>query len=36
MAIPPNHLFATLKDPIGQDFGASSPLVAEPLGMVVA
>ncbi len=25
MAIPPNHLFATLKDHIGHDFGESSP-----------
>jgi acyl dehydratase len=25
MAIPPNHLFATLKDHIGHDFGESTP-----------
>ena len=36
MAIPPNHLFVTLKDHIGHDFVESSPMVAESLGMVMA
>ena len=38
MALPPNHLFATLKDHTGHDFGESTltRLDAESLGMVLA